>query len=78
MPYASVLEVWSDCRPSNSTPPSMGPPGRKMQGMSSRAAAISMPGTILSQEPSSTRPSNRLIWAMDSMELAISSREGRM
>ena len=44
----------------------------------SRAAAISMPGTILSQEPSSTRPSKRLIWAMDSMELAISSREGRM
>lgn len=76
IPYASVLEVWSDWRPSNSTPPSIGPPGRKIQGISKRAAAISMPGTILSQEPSNTRPSNRLISAIDSIELAISSRLG--
>ena len=39
-------------------PASIGPPDTMMDGMLSRAAAISMPGTILSQFGMSTRPSN--------------------
>ena len=39
-------------------PGSMGPPGMTMAGMFSLMAAISMPGTILSQPGSITMPSN--------------------
>jgi hypothetical protein len=54
----------------------MGPPGRKIDGMFSRAAAISMPGMILSQEAISTSPSNGWAMAMISTESAMSSRLG--
>jgi hypothetical protein len=59
-----------------SRPGSMGPPGRKIDGMFSRAAAISMPGMILSQEAISTSPSNGWAMAMTSTESAMSSRLG--
>ena len=78
IPRASEMEVRSDLRPSNSMPPSMGPPTQTMQGISRRAAAISMAGTILSQEASSTRPSSRWACAMISTESQMISREGRM
>ena len=45
-------------RPSWSRPESMGPPEQKMAGMFSRAAAISSPGTFLSQLGTITSPSN--------------------
>ena len=54
----------------------MGPPLTRMEGMFSRAAAISMPGTILSQLGTSTRPSKQWARAMVSTESAISSRLG--
>ena len=56
----------------------MGPPFRKIAGMSSRAAAMIIPGTILSQEPMSTIPSNRCARTMHSMEDVIRSRAGRI
>ena len=52
------MEVWSDLRPSNTAPPGMGPPTTITAGRFSRAAAMSIPGTILSQEPSNTKPSS--------------------
>ena len=56
----------------------MGPALQKTAGMSSRAAAISNPGTILSQDPSSTTPSNRWARIMHSTPAVIRSRAGRM
>ena len=78
MPTASESEVESLFLPSNSMPPSIGPPTAMIAGMSRRAAPISIPGTILSQEPSITRPSRLWARAMLSRLFAISSREGRM
>jgi phosphoribosylcarboxyaminoimidazole (NCAIR) mutase len=49
IPRASVSDVVSDFLPSKTTPPAMGPPVTMMAGMSSLAAAMSMPGKILSQ-----------------------------
>ena len=46
-----------------------------MVGMSRRAAAISIPGTILSQLGMRTRPSKGWAITIDSTESAISSRE---
>ena len=57
IPSASVRAVVSAARPSKAQPPSMGPPATRMAGTSMRAAAMSMPGTILSQDPRSTTPS---------------------
>ena len=57
-------------------PESMGPPATKTQGMSRRAAAISIPGTVLSQPASRTRPSRRWARAITSTLSATRSREG--
>ena len=57
---------------------SAGPPGTKMAGRFNRAAAISWPGTILSQEEMNTRPSKELQRTIISMLSAIRSRWGRM
>ncbi len=62
----------SPCRPA-----SMGPPPTITAGMSSRIAAMSMPGTILSQHGTSTRASNAWPLAIDSTLSATSSRLGR-
>ena len=63
-------------------PPSLlgaiGPPVTKRVGRSNWAAAISMPGTILSHEHSMTRPLKRLARTISSTEAAITSRNGRM
>ena len=55
----------------------MGPPEQTTVGMFSRRAAITMPGTILSQLGSSTRPSKQWAAARVSTESAMSSREAR-
>ena len=57
---------------------SIGPPFSSSAGISSRAAAISSPGTILSHEPSITMPSNLCARTMHSTDDAIRSREGSM
>ena len=49
-----------------------------MAGRFNRAAAISWPGTILSQEEMNTRPSKELQRTIISMLSAIRSRWGRM
>ena len=59
-------------------PGSMGPPVTKIVGRSSRAAAISIPGTILSHEQSITMPSKRLASTISSTDAAITSRSGRI
>lgn len=56
---------------------SIAPPGTNMAGTSSRAAAMSIPGTILSQLPSIIRPSKRWARLWISMASAMLSREGR-
>ena len=48
-----------------------------MAGMFTRMAAISIPGTILSQLPIMTSPSKQWAWAIVSTASAISSRLGR-
>lgn len=53
---------------------SIGPPLTKMDGIFRRAAAISRPGTFLSQLGTMTRPSNGCAVAIASVESAISSR----
>ena len=55
-------------------PASIAPPLTTTDGILSRAAAISMPGTTLSQFGIRTRPSKPLAVATASMESAISSR----
>ena len=55
----------------------MGPPGTRMVGIFSRMAAISIPGTILSQPGSMTMASNWWASIMYSMESAMISRLGR-
>ena len=64
-------------RPSLSLPASMGPPEQKMVGMFSRAAAMSRPGTFLSQLGTITRPSNWWAVTMASVESAMRSRVTR-
>ena len=58
-------------------PGSMGPPEQKIDGIFSRKAAISIPGTILSQFGINTSPSNGCAIAIISTESAICSRLGR-
>ena len=55
----------------------MGPPETKMVGIFRRAAAISRPGTFLSQLGIMTSPSNWWAMAMASVESAIRSRVTR-
>ena len=54
-------------------PASMGPPETKTVGTLTRAAAISSPGTFLSQFGIITRPSNWCAFAIHSVESAIRS-----
>ena len=54
----------------------MGPPPTMMAGTLSRMAAMSMPGTILSQHGTSTMASNACAMVMDSTVSAMSSRLG--
>ena len=75
-PTASKAEERSMSRPSN-RPAIMGPPLTTRDGMLSRAAAMAMPGMILSQLVSRRSPSRACPWAMISMESAMSSRLGR-
>ena len=62
---------------SPSRPGSMGPPLTKMEGRFIRQAAISIPGTILSQLGMNTTASTGWAVSITSMESAISSREQR-
>jgi hypothetical protein len=78
MPNPSVSEVASAGRSSNVQPPSIGPPTTTIAGTSSRAAAISIPGTILSHEQRSTTASSWCACTIISTSLAIKSRLGRM
>ena len=55
----------------------MGPPETKIVGTSMRAAAMSRPGTFLSQLGIMTRPSNWWATAMHSVESAMRSRVTR-
>ena len=57
-------------------PASMGPPLTTTVGILRRTAAISMPGTILSQQGTSTSASKACAMAMDSTVSAMSSRLG--
>ena len=57
-PTASKREFRSVCSPWRPRPASMGPPETSTVGMFRRHAAMSMPGTILSQEGMSTMASN--------------------
>ena len=78
MPLASSVDVKSAFLPSNSIPPSIGPPTTTIAGISSLAAAISTPGTILSHEASKTTASSLCACAIISIELQIISLEGSM
>ena len=76
---ASVVCVLSSGFPfSSAVPRSIGPAGKNMHGMSSLAAAMSIPGTILSHDPRRTRPASLCASAIISIESAMTSREGRM
>ena len=55
----------------------MGPPEQTMAGTSIRTAAMTMPGTILSQLGTSTRPSSWWAMYMVSTLSQISSRLAR-
>ena len=57
-------------------PPSIGPPETNTVGMSSRRAAMSMPGVILSQFEMHTSASAQCAFTMYSTQSAIRSREG--
>ena len=59
------------------SPASIGPAVTTMLGTFNRAAAMIMPGVILSQLVRSTKPSNWCASTIDSTESAISSRVGR-
>ena len=56
-------------------PVSIGPPGTTTAGMSTDAAAISSAGIVLSQPPSSTRPSMGLARNISSMAIAAMLRQ---
>ena len=77
LPTASNIEERDMPRlsPPFTWPASIGPPDTNIEGRSRRAAAISMPGTILSQLGMKTRASNGCAVAMTSIESAISSLE---
>ena len=75
-PTPSKTLMRSTVRPSAVRPAGMGPPLTKMVGMSRRMAAMSIPGTILSQLGMQTMPSNWWAEIMVSTESAMSSRLG--
>ena len=74
-PTASKTEIRERSRPPRQ-PSSMGPPVSTIVGTLHRTAAISIPGTILSQVPTQTSPSKRWLWTITSIESAMFSREG--
>ena len=74
-PTASNTLLRSIVRPSR-WPASMGPPPTMMAGTLRRMAAMSMPGTILSQVGTSTSASKAWAMVMDSTVSAMSSRLG--
>ena len=76
VPTASNTELRSKAL-SPIRPASIGPPLTRTDGMLTRAAAISIPGVILSQFVTRTRASSWWAWAMVSIESAMSSRLGR-
>ena len=74
-PTASNTLLRSMVRPSR-WPASMGPPPTMMAGTLRRMAAMSMPGTILSQVGTSTSASKAWAMVIDSTVSAMSSRLG--
>ena len=72
-PTLSMTLLKSRMSPSR-FPVRIGPPDTITEGMFRRAAAIIMPGTILSQLGMRTRPSRAWPFAMASMESQMSSR----
>ncbi len=76
MPTASKTSIISTFLPLNS-PGNIGPPVTTMVGISNRPAAIKCPGTISSQAGIITIPSRAWALTIISMELAITSRDGR-
>ena len=73
-PTASNRLLRSVCSPLRPRPASMGPPDTSTVGMLRRHAAISMPGTILSQLGMRTIASNWWPWTTHSTESAMTSR----
>ena len=76
-PTASNTPLRSIGFPALSEIDSIGPPETNTQGRLSLAAAISMPGTTLSQLGMNTSASKPWAMAMHSTVSAISSREAR-
>ena len=74
-PTASKTLLRSSVRPSR-WPASIAPPPTMIDGTLSRIAAMSMPGTILSQHGTRTRASKAWAMVMDSTVSAMSSRLG--
>ena len=72
-PTASLAAEKLTLQPST-VPASIGPPLTKIAGRFRRAAAMSRPGTFLSQFGTITRPSKPCAIAMHSVESAIRSR----
>ena len=73
----SKTEIRSIVRPSRVFPAFIGPPETKIVGMLHRIAAISMPGTILSQLGMQIMPSKQCAFSIVSTESAMISRDGR-
>ena len=73
-PAASNRLLRSVSSPWRPRPASMGPPETSTVGMSRRHAAMSMPGTTLSQLGIRTIASNWWPWTAHSTESAITSR----
>ena len=76
-PTPSKTEIRSTALPSGVRPAAIGPPETKIAGMLTRIAAISMPGTILSQLGMQTMASKQCASIIVSTQSAISSRDGR-
>ena len=77
-PTPSKMLIRSTDSPADVFPASIGPPDAKIVGMLHRTAAISMPGTILSQFGMQIIPSNLCASIIVSTASAISSRLGRL
>ena len=77
-PMDSFRSGVTKVRPSSDSKGTIEPAVRNMQGLFNDAAAMSMPGTILSQAQRNANPSKEWAFTMASMEPAISSLWGRM
>ncbi len=77
-PTPSNTEIRSTIWPSSVLPAYIGPPETKIVGMLQRMAAMSMPGTILSQLGMQMRASNWWALTIVSTESAMISRLGRL